>query len=161
MTKGSNVEVQRRSVSAEGSCAVVGAISAQRGLIATTYRARSIKQDDFIEFLAELRSLSSDRQLHVVLDNCAVHHAKRVVAFAAEMKIELIYLRPYSPEHNPIELVWAQAKREYKKLLLEAYLSKLSKPIYLRELVAPALLKVTKANITGFVEKATKEIFVS
>jgi hypothetical protein len=49
----------------------------------------------------------------VVLDNYAVHHAaavKAAVPALAAGGVTFCYLPPYSPELNPIEPVWRQAK---------------------------------------------------
>ena len=59
--------------------AVIGAISAQRGLIHWDYRTKSIKSTDFVQFLHKLYNLRRNRkELHIVLDNCAVHKTKFV-----------------------------------------------------------------------------------
>ena len=49
----------------------------------------------------------------VALDNYSVHHAAAVKEAApalAEAGVSFFYLPPYSPELNPIEPVWRQAK---------------------------------------------------
>lgn len=49
----------------------------------------------------------------VVLDNYSVHHSQAVkdaVPALAEADVHFCYLPPYSPELNPIEPVWRQAK---------------------------------------------------
>jgi transposase len=60
-------------------------------------------------FLVFLRRLvqGAGRKLFVIVDNLRVHRAKRVTAWAkanAE-RIELFYLPPYAPEHNPDEFL--------------------------------------------------------
>lgn len=49
------------------------------------------------------------------MDNCRVHHSKKVAKFLEENKIEAVFNIPYGPEYNPIERVWAQLKAEFKK----------------------------------------------
>ena len=51
----------------------------------------------------------------IFLDNCRVHHSKKVDEFLKENKIEVIYNVPYGSEYNPIERVWAQFKAKFKK----------------------------------------------
>jgi DDE superfamily endonuclease len=49
----------------------------------------------------------------VVLDNYAVHHSqaiKAAIPTLAEAGLSFCFLPPYSPELNPIELVWRQVK---------------------------------------------------
>jgi transposase len=60
-------------------------------------------------FLVFLRRLvkGADRKLFVIVDNLRVHRARQVRAWAranAE-RIELFYLPPYAPEHNPDEFL--------------------------------------------------------
>lgn len=49
----------------------------------------------------------------IVLDNYSVHHSRAVTDEApvlAASDVHFCYLPPYSPELNPIELVWRQVK---------------------------------------------------
>ena len=58
-------------------------------------------------FLAFLKRLVRDatRKIFLVVDNLRVHHAKAVMAWAAnnKAKIELFFLPAYAPQHNPDE----------------------------------------------------------
>lgn len=49
----------------------------------------------------------------MVLDNVGYHHARVVQEWVQENadRIELHFLPPYSPEFNPIEILWRQTKR--------------------------------------------------
>ena len=48
----------------------------------------------------------------VIFDNASIHRAKAVQAFVQENeRLSLVYLPPYAPELNPVELVWAYVKR--------------------------------------------------
>jgi transposase len=58
---------------------------------------------------------SKPSEFVIFLDNCRVHHSKKVDEFLKENKIEVIYNVPYGPEYNSIERVWAQFKAEFKK----------------------------------------------
>jgi transposase len=49
----------------------------------------------------------------IVLDNYSVHHSRIVTDEAPALAagdVHFCYLPPYSPELNPIELVWRQVK---------------------------------------------------
>ena len=47
-----------------------------------------------------------------VLDNAGIHRAKATQAFVQlHERLSLVFLPPYAPELNPIELVWAYVKR--------------------------------------------------
>ena len=60
-------------------------------------------------FLRFLRRVIKDAptKVFLILDNLRVHHAKIVTAFveANADKIELFFLPPYAPEHNPDEFL--------------------------------------------------------
>jgi len=75
------------------------------------------KADDMISFLELVRKANPDREICIVLDNARIHHASSVAEKAEELKIEFIYLPPYSPDLNPIEFGWKDMKRELAALL--------------------------------------------
>lgn len=60
----------------------------------------------------------------VVWDNLSVHKTRAVQKLFERAKVELLYLPPYSPDLNPIEMCWsklktylrAKAARTYEKL---------------------------------------------
>ena len=46
----------------------------------------------------------------VIMDNCSVHHLERVAQMITNTGAILKFLPPYSPDLNPIELVFSKAK---------------------------------------------------
>lgn len=47
-----------------------------------------------------------------MLDNAGIHRSKATQAFVGlHERLSLVFLPPYAPELNPIELVWAYVKR--------------------------------------------------
>ena len=60
-------------------------------------RQTSIKQNDFAEFLTELHDVTPEQDLHILLDNCAVHRSRLGQNTAEDLGIELILNVPYSP----------------------------------------------------------------
>ena len=46
----------------------------------------------------------------VVLDNLGAHKDRRVRAAVEQRGAKLVFLPPYSPDFNPIELAWAKLK---------------------------------------------------
>ena len=60
----------------------------------------------FLRFLKRLVR-SASQKIFLIIDNLRPHHAKRVTAWVEAHKdqIELFYLPPYAPEHNPDEFV--------------------------------------------------------
>ena len=62
-------------------------------------------------FVDAVREANGDRKIVMILDNGPVHHTKNVGEHAKELGIELIFLPPYSPQFNPMELIWKSIKR--------------------------------------------------
>jgi transposase len=75
----------------------------------------------FLDFLRRLIREAA-RKLFVIVDNLPVHRARRVTDWVQDHagRIELVYLPPYAPEHNPDEflnndLKQAMARRQTPK----------------------------------------------
>ena len=49
------------------------------------------------------------------MDNARIHHAVDVINFLEENRISYMFLPPYSPELNPIELFFGTVKAAYRK----------------------------------------------
>jgi len=66
-----------------------------------------------INFLKRLIK-STDKKIFLILDNLRVHHALLVTDWVEKHKdeIEIFYLPPYSPQHNPDEYLNGNLKRE-------------------------------------------------
>ena len=88
----------------------IGAITSTGQFLQHT-RPGSIRSTDVIRFLEHLlRHVAG--QVVVVLDNAGIHRAKAVQACVdRHARLSLVYLPPYAPELNTIELVWAYVKR--------------------------------------------------
>lgn len=52
----------------------------------------------------------------LVLDNARIHHGKGLVEMVEKAGCWLLYLPPYSPDYNPIELVWSWLKDRVRDL---------------------------------------------
>ena len=52
------------------------------------------------------------------MDNLTVHHSRLVQAHMKELDITPIFNVPYSPEYNPIEVVFSLLKRTFKQIRL-------------------------------------------
>ena len=71
----------------------------------------SIKGPQVITFLKHLLHHVQGK-VTVILDNASIHKTKALSAFVlGEERWSLEYLPSYSPELNPIELVWAYVKQ--------------------------------------------------
>ena len=73
---------------------------------------------DFVSFLTDLVNQSpevSGGGATVVMDNARIHHAVNVTRFLMEKGVRNIFLPPYSPELNPIELLFGTVKAQYRR----------------------------------------------
>ncbi len=67
--------------------------------------------DNFQCFISKFSEVFSDSMNIMLIDNAAVHKAKRLII---PENIRLIFLPPYSPELNPIERFWQYIKEDTK-----------------------------------------------
>jgi transposase len=72
--------------------------------------------EDIVWFLSKLCSRYRKRDLLVIWDGASIHRSEVVKTFLKERpgRIHLERLPAYSPELNPVELVWSQLKRSLK-----------------------------------------------
>jgi transposase len=93
----------RYTTGARFSTSMISAIANQGQLRFMVYKG-GLNIDLFIEFLKRLIK-DAKRKVFLVLDNLRVHHGKKVQEWVKEHheQIELFYLPPYTPEHNPDE----------------------------------------------------------
>jgi hypothetical protein len=56
-------------------------------------------------------SLEQSRSI-VVLDNATIHHSEEIIGFIESTGAKIVYLPPYSPDLNPIELMFACYKKK-------------------------------------------------
>lgn len=50
----------------------------------------------------------------VIMDNLRAHHGANVQSILQNFGVHVLYLPPYSPDLNPIELVWSLVKRKLR-----------------------------------------------
>lgn len=53
-------------------------------------------------------------QQTLIMDNSPIHHAKIVQQYIKKHHIKVLFLPPYSPELNPIELAFSKIKQQLK-----------------------------------------------
>jgi transposase len=68
------------------------------------------RSGDFQVFLVALRKRYGKRPIALILDEDTSHTAKGSVALAAQLNILLLWLPKRSPELNPMDTLWGQAK---------------------------------------------------
>jgi len=70
--------------------------------------------DTFKQYLETiLDKAKSENKILLVLDNARYHNAKKLKDYIESIKdrLELIFLPLYSPEINPIEMLWKRTRR--------------------------------------------------
>ena len=78
-----------------------------------TIQATTINGAAFAEFI---RGLPFDRETTLLLDNASIHKTPAVRQAMAEKGFDPLFLPPYSPEFNPIELVFGVIKNAFYRL---------------------------------------------
>ena len=79
----------------------------------------------------------------VVMDNLSAHKSPAIARLLAGAGVELRYLPPYSPDYNPIELMWAKVKS-----FLRAAKARAREELWAA--IATALSEVTPSDARGF-----------
>jgi transposase len=102
--------------------------------------AQPINGSSFAAFVNELPFGSGTVLL---LDNASIHKTAAVKNAAAGRGYELLYTPPYSPEFNPIEMVFGVAKQQFYK---SRYAAGWSLDTAVKESVAVASKSVTIRN---------------
>jgi len=83
----------------------------ERDLISLEGR-ESCDAERVVQLLRKIRAANPGKRLLVVLDNASYHHAPLLKQVAAALRIELLYLPPFSPNLNLIERFWKFLKRK-------------------------------------------------
>ena len=79
----------------------------------------------------------------VIMDNLSAHKSKTTQKLFADAGIELHYQPPYSPDFNPIELMWSKVKNS-----LRSAKARTQEQLY--EAIAQALEQITSQDTQGF-----------
>lgn len=62
------------------------------------------------EFLKQLSAQYAGYRIILILDKAGWHRSQTL---EIAKNIKLLHLNPYSPEHNPVELLWREIRRKY------------------------------------------------
>ena len=118
--------------------ALLATVSLENGVDHYALYERSVKNQDFGNFLISLRQKYLNEEIALFMDNMRVHHSLLSKEAYQELKLIPIFNIAYSPQFNPIESVFSMIKQAYKKLLLQAIIEK--QRIRSRHLIANAML---------------------
>ncbi len=92
---------------------LVAAITS-RGPIAPLVLDGPMNTEAFVAWVEQMLVAALPPRAIVVLDNLPPHHAPQVELLLRQAGAELVYLPPYSPDFNPIELMWSKVKQSLR-----------------------------------------------
>ena len=93
---------------------IVSALSLA-GIVETMHLAGAINGEAFLLYLDKFLLPKLWPGAVVVMDNLGAHKLKAVRAKIEAKGARLVYLPPYSPDFNPIELAWSKLKSFLRK----------------------------------------------
>ncbi len=108
----------------------------------------SINSDIFYNFIYNLIKNNNLKNYYFMIDNVRFHHCKKTLKLITDTNNNYIFTPPYSPNNNPIEVVFSIIKNKFKKMKKEN--------IIIKPLIIISINKV-KENEK---EKSYKEIFI-
>ena len=114
--RGKTVELKTNS--GRNRLNVLGAYSPDDHTLISIEGTESCDADLVCQLLRKLRAANPGKRLLVVLDNARYQRAYRVQALAKRLRIQLLFLPPYSPNLNLIERFWKFLR---KKIMRNTY----------------------------------------
>ena len=94
---------------------VLGALNYATKEVHTVTNDTYITATEVCEMLSKLAEYYRGRKIALILDNARYQKCKAVLNLAEQLKIELIFIPPYSPNLNLIERFWKFVKGELRK----------------------------------------------
>lgn len=94
---------------------MLGAIG-MRGPIALRSYKGAMNSKRFVHWVKHVLAPRLQADDVVIMDNLRAHHAPEVVRILQCVGAHVLYLPPYSPDLNPIELLWSAMKSRLAKL---------------------------------------------
>lgn len=74
------------------------------------YFPEGSKKEDMCAFLNRVREANGLRTVVMAPDNSVIHRCREVTEHAAKLNVILVFLPPYCPQYNPIELIWKSVR---------------------------------------------------
>jgi putative transposase len=94
---------------------VVCAVS-NRKIIHYTVVKGSINGEIFLNFIKTLETKLGNTKKYLLMDNARIHHYSKLKEYIiTKPLLESVYNVPYSPEYNPIEMVFNECKSKLRK----------------------------------------------
>lgn len=102
------------------SVSLIGAID-HSGLIASFAVPGATDTDAMLVFLSEILLPVLKAGDCVIWDNLSVHKTGAVRKLFQKAEVELLFLPPYSPDLNPIEMCWSKLKTSLRAKAARTY----------------------------------------
>jgi transposase len=100
---------------------VLGALNYAAGTLAFAVHEHTVCRQDVVNFLdKQARNSARDKLTVVVMDNASIHRhidPKVLEEWMVRDRFVLLFLPPYSPELNLIEILWKQAKYHWRSFV--------------------------------------------
>ena len=93
---------------------LLSAIS-QNGIIETEILEGSVNANIYLDFIKKINNNPLNINKTLFQDNARIHHACIVKDYCKENNIKMGYNPAYTPEFNPIELIFGQIKAIYRE----------------------------------------------
>lgn len=120
------------------SVTLIGAID-RHGLVATLTFRGATDTEAMKVFVKEILLPELKPGDCVIWDNLTVHKTRVVQDLFQEAKVELLFLPPYSPDFNPIEMCWSKLKTHLRAVGARTYET-------LSTAISAAIKKITAAD---------------
>jgi transposase len=121
---------------------IIGAM-ALRGVLTNFTFSGSNNTDTFVTYLKDELLPKLWAGAIVIMDNLSVHRVEQVRQLIESVGAHLVYLPPYSPELNPIEMLWSKVKQFLRSWAARNYDD-------LDKAISNALAKVSLDDIMGW-----------
>ena len=95
---------------------LIAAVSLDGGLIAPMQLEGGTTGDVFTAYVSQVLVPALRPGDVVVMDNLSSHKVSGVAAWIESVGASVLYLPRYSPEHNPVELLWAWVKQRLRAM---------------------------------------------
>jgi transposase len=109
---------ERRKFYRSRKMTIIGAIKRSK-VVTQKILEGSMKKENFLEFIKVNLVPNLEAGDVVVMDNLNSHHRKEVKEMIESVGAKVQYLPVYSPEFNPIEMMWSQLKSLVRKFKTE------------------------------------------
>jgi transposase len=111
--------------------------------IASMVLEGAMDTEAFVAYVEQVLVPALPQGAIVVMDNLGAHQSPAIRRALEQAGAELRYLPPYSPDFNPIELMWSKVKAALRAAKARTQLD-------LWSAVAQALTRVTPSDIRAF-----------